>query len=267
MAQATDYNLANQSGANFRSELNTILAAVVSQNSGSSAPTTTYAYQLWIDTGASPNPLLKIRNAANSAWITIGDVTLANLGLAALSGATFTGDVTLNAQSDLRFADSDSSNWVAFQGPATVGTNVTWTLPATDGTAGQVMKTDGSGTLAWASYAGLASAQTFTAEQTFTEIKETVYTLGTSGTIALDPANGSIQSSVLTGAPTFTDSLAAGQTIVLHLEGGTTYTVTWPTITWVTGSGNAAPTLTAKDTLVLWKISTTLYGAYVGSYV
>jgi len=115
--------------------------------------------------------------------------------------------------------------------------------------------------------AKLDVAQTFSAEQTFTEIKETVYTLGTTGTIALDPANGSIQSSVLTGAPTFTDSLASGQTIVLHLEGGATYTVTWPTITWVTGSGNTAPTLTAKDTLVLWKISTTLYGAYVGSYV
>ena len=40
MAQATDYNIANQSGANFRAELNTILAAIVSQNSGSSAPTT-----------------------------------------------------------------------------------------------------------------------------------------------------------------------------------------------------------------------------------
>ena len=110
-------------------------------------------------------------------------------------------------------------------------------------------------------------AQTFTAQQTFGELKETVFTLGTTGSIALDPANGSIQSSVLTGDPTFTDSLEAGQTIVLMLEGGATYTVTWPTITWVTSAGNAAPTLTAKDTLVLWKIGSTLYGAYVGSYV
>ena len=110
-------------------------------------------------------------------------------------------------------------------------------------------------------------AQTFTAQQTFGELKETVFTLGTTGSIALDPANGSIQSCVLTGAPTFTDSLEAGQTIVLMLEGGVSYTVTWPTITWVTSGGNAAPTLTAKDTLVVWKVSTTLYGAYVGSYV
>jgi hypothetical protein len=154
MAQATDYNIANQSGANFRAELNTILAAAVSQNSGSTEPTTTYAFQLWIDTGASPNPLLKIRNAANSAFITIGDVTATNLGLAALAGATFTGNVTLNAQSDLRFADSDSSNYVGFQAPASVVTDLVWTLPAADGTSGQVLSTNGSGTLSFSTPAG-----------------------------------------------------------------------------------------------------------------
>jgi hypothetical protein len=67
---------------------------------------------------------------------------------------TFGADVTLNAQSDLRFADSDSSNWVAFQAPATVAANVTWTLPAADGTTGQVLSTDGSGTLSWETCGG-----------------------------------------------------------------------------------------------------------------
>ena len=115
--------------------------------------------------------------------------------------------------------------------------------------------------------AKLDVAQTYTAQQTFGELKETVYTLATTGTIALDPANGSIQTSVLTGNATFTDSLEAGQSVVLMLEGGASYTVTWPTLTWVTSGGNVAPTLTAKDTLVFWKVGTTLYGAYVGSYV
>ena len=67
---------------------------------------------------------------------------------------TFGDNVTLNAQSDLRFADSDSSNWVAFQAPATVASNVTWTLPAVDGTAGQVLSTNGSGTLSFSTPAG-----------------------------------------------------------------------------------------------------------------
>lgn len=100
----------------------------------------------------------------------------------------------------------------------------------------------------------------------FGEITESVYTLGTTGSIAIDPANGSIQVTTLTGNPTFTDSLDAGQTVVLMINGGSSYTVTFPTITWVTSAGDAAPTLTANDVVVFWKVSTTLYGAYVGSY-
>jgi len=60
------------------------------------------------------------------------------------------GDAQLQAQGDLRFADADSSNWVAFQAPSTVSSNVTWTLPAADGTAGQALVTNASGTLSWA---------------------------------------------------------------------------------------------------------------------
>lgn len=68
-------------------------------------------------------------------------------------------DVTLNAQGDVRFADSDSSNWVAFQAPATIASNVTWTLPATDGTNGQVMQTNGSGTLSWTTAGGISTGK------------------------------------------------------------------------------------------------------------
>lgn len=63
-------------------------------------------------------------------------------------------NLTLNGQADLRFADSDSSNWVAFQAPATISSNVTWTLPSADGTSGQVLSTNGSGTLSWATASG-----------------------------------------------------------------------------------------------------------------
>ena len=98
-------------------------------------------------------------------------------------------------------------------------------------------------------------------------LTEEVYTLGTSGSIALNPANGTIQTCAAAGNITFTDSLSAGQSLTLMLTGGASYTITWPTTTWVTASGNAAPTLTAADTVVFWKVSTTLYAAYVGSYV
>jgi len=69
------------------------------------------------------------------------------------------GNVTLNAQGDLRLADSDSSNWVAFQAPATVASNVTWTLPSTDGTNGDSLTTNGSGTLSWTSAGGASITQ------------------------------------------------------------------------------------------------------------
>jgi len=91
----------------------------------------------------------------------------------------------------------------------------------------------------------------------------TVYSL--TGT-DIDPANGGIQTKTVAANTTFTESLTSGESVVLMLDAGASYTITWPTITWVTSSGNSAPTLTANDTLVLWKVSTTLYGAYVGSY-
>ena len=95
-------------------------------------------------------------------------------------------------------------------------------------------------------------------------IVDTVYAL--SGT-ALLATNGGVQTKTVSGNVTFTDSLVSGDAIVLQLEAGASYTVTWPTMTWVTSGGNVAPTLTAKDTLVFWKVSSVLYGAYTGSYV
>jgi hypothetical protein len=64
----------------------------------------------------------------------------------------------LTNQRDLRFGDSDNSHWVAFQAPATVSSNVTWTLPATDSTGTQALVSNGSGTLAWGSMTTTATA-------------------------------------------------------------------------------------------------------------
>lgn len=86
-----DYSIANDSGANVRADLNNALAAIVSLNSGASSPTTTFAFQLWAD---STTGLLKIRNAANSAWVTVGTMASTNLGLATLASPSFTGTVT-----------------------------------------------------------------------------------------------------------------------------------------------------------------------------
>ena len=112
---------------------------------------------------------------------------------------------------------------------------------------------------------GTSDTQTLT-NKTLTGYTETVYSLGTSGSQALNPANGTIQTCAAAGTTTFTDSLSAGQSIVLMLTNGSTYTINWPTITWVGPNGNTAPTLNAANTIVFWKVSTTLYGAVVGKY-
>jgi hypothetical protein len=93
-------------------------------------------------------------------------------------------------------------------------------------------------------------------------IVETVYAL--TGT-ALDPNNGTVQTKTISANTTLTDSLSSGESLSLHLTSASSYTITWPTITWITETGNSAPTLTAADTVVLFKISTTLYGVWIGS--
>lgn len=299
MAQATDYSIANQSGANFRAELNQILAAAVSQNSGSTAPGTTYAYQWWIDTGASP-ALIKIRNGANSAWITVGDVTAANLGLLtaataastyapiasptftgtvtipvgasisgfltsttaastylALAGGTVTGDVTLNAQSDLRFADLDSSNWVALQAPSSISSNYTLTLPAADGTGNQALTTNGSGTLSWASYLPLAGGTltgsvTFASGQAYPQIpansKTSAYTL-----IAGDAGK---HISITTGGVTIPSGVfSIGDTISIYNNSTSNQTITQGTSVTLRQAGTAN---TGNRTLAQYGVATVL---------
>ena len=73
-----DYNVANGTGAAVRSDINLALTAIATANSGSSAPTSTYAFQLWADTTSGK---LKIRNGGNSAFIEVGALASPNLGL------------------------------------------------------------------------------------------------------------------------------------------------------------------------------------------
>ena len=94
MAQVSDYSIANGTGSAVRTDLNNVFAAIQSLNSGSADPSgTQVAFQLSVNTTSN---LMKLRNAANNGYIEIGDVTQANLGLAKLSGSTFTGDVIHN---------------------------------------------------------------------------------------------------------------------------------------------------------------------------
>ncbi len=92
-----DYVIANQTGANTRSDLNNLFSAIVSQNSSGSEPATKYAYMVWADTG---NDLLKVRNASNNAWISLytlstGAPVTASASALPKTGGTMTGDLIL----------------------------------------------------------------------------------------------------------------------------------------------------------------------------
>tara|TARA_R100000234_G_scaffold54983_1_gene32977 strand:+ start:136 stop:726 length:591 start_codon:yes stop_codon:yes gene_type:complete len=100
MAQVANYTVDNDTGANVRADINNIFAAIQSLNSGSSDPSgTQVAFQPSVNTTSN---LLKLRNASNNGYIEIGDVTLPNLGLAKLAGATFTGAVVHNYTTALK---------------------------------------------------------------------------------------------------------------------------------------------------------------------
>lgn len=86
-----DYNVANAPGSTVRADINALAEALASQNAGNSAPSVTFPFMLWSDT---TNALLKIRNAANNAWITLGT----------FGASSFTLDAGL-------FSTALSSNW------------------------------------------------------------------------------------------------------------------------------------------------------------
>ena len=126
------------------------------------------------------------------------------------TGGTLTGDLLLDNQSDLRFgeATANGSNWVALQAPATVASNVTWTLPSADGTSGQVLQTNGSATLSWVSPGGTYTITTTATSKTLANRERCTVTAATQ-TITL-PASPSAGDEVTVSiAGTFTDTVIA----------------------------------------------------------
>jgi len=226
-----DYVIGNDTAANVRADINTALLAIASNNSGASAPATTYANQWWYD---STNDILKIRAEANDAWISVAklnqtsdqffpivggvEVTATGTEINKLAGVTAT-------TAELNYVDV-----------TTLGTSE----------ASKAVTAAADGTVKFAN-----------------AIAETIYVL--SGT-ALDPSNGTIQTKTLAANTTLTDSVAAGESMTLMIDDGTAYTITWPTTTWVNNKG-LAPTLatTGYTVVALWKVGTTLYGALVGN--
>lgn len=117
------------------------------------------------------------------------------------------------------------------------------------------------------------AANSWTAEQTFKETKDTVHTITDGAAFEIDPANGSIQVVTLGAnrSPKATN-FADGQTVLLGIDDGTARTITWTDSTlnptWVKVGGTAGPptlALTGYTWVLLWKVGSTIYGVEVGS--
>ena len=95
-------------------------------------------------------------------------------------------------------------------------------------------------------------------------ITETVFAITDASSVALDPDNGMVQTWTLGANRTATDSLTTGQSMLLIVTStGSSYTLTWPTMTW---KGGSAPTLggATPTAIELFKVGSTLYGATIG---
>jgi hypothetical protein len=166
-----DYNIANQGFPAFRTDLNNALSAIQTTNSGTSRPTGAVAGQLWLDTTSPTTPTLKyydgaddislatLDHSANTVnWL---DSTVSITGLSTTatgtvltlsdSASTSTVNLIIDNQKEIRFRETtaNGTNYVALKAPASLSADLTFTLPATDGTNGQVLSTNGSGVLSF----------------------------------------------------------------------------------------------------------------------
>ena len=146
-----DYVIANQGFPSFRADLNSVLQAVVSNNSSASEPSTKYAYQMWYETDTN---IWKMRNADNDAWITLATFNQTNdtvnfIDSSIVTPLAVTGSASAGAEIRLPEDTDNGANYVALKSPNALSANITFTLPTADGSSGQVIRTDGSGNLSF----------------------------------------------------------------------------------------------------------------------
>ena len=200
-------------------------------------------------------------NGGSDEEITMATIVGLDANKANLSGATFTGDVLLDNEQELRLgeADANGTNYVALKSPATLDQTSTWTMPADVPVAGQVLKVTSVAntndpTLEWGADSGasVSAANEWTAGQR----GEVTNIDSSSGVLAIDfDASNNflcITTENITDINyTNLDADMVGQTGSIFFQYGGSHTVGgWDTETrWIGGTGgtNNAPTFTATN--------------------
>jgi hypothetical protein len=242
-----DYNIANQGFPAFRTDLNNALSAIQTTNSGTSRPTGAVAGQLWLDTTSATTPTLKyydgaddislatIDHSANTVnWL---DSTVSITGLTTTatgtvltlsdSASTSTVNLIIDNQKEIRFRETtaNGTNYVALKAPASVSADLTFTLPATDGTNGQVLTTNGSGVLSFATPASGIAWQSSVKTSGFTAVAGEGYFCNTTSsaftvTLPASPTAGQ-QVAIVDYAGTFDTNALTINPNSNKIEGGT----------------------------------------------
>ena len=151
------------------------------------------------------------------------------------AGGSFSGDILLTGGSDIRFvATGGGSNYAAFQAPSTIAASLTWTLPGADGSNGQVLSTNGTGTLAWISASSATTVTTTSDNTNATRYLVFAENSGSSKSLFVDDITTPLSYNPSTG-----DLTVAGN-IVTSAATATLFNTTATTLT----AGAAATTLT-----------------------
>jgi hypothetical protein len=147
-----DYNIANQGFPAFRSDLNNVLSAINTLNSGTSRPASAVAGSLWLDTTTATAPILKLYDGADDisiATFNYTDNTVNILDSTISTPLTVTGNSTAGAELRLPEDTDNGTNYIAIKAPDSIASNLTLTLPSADGANGQALVTNGSGVLSF----------------------------------------------------------------------------------------------------------------------
>ena len=151
-----------------------------------------------------------------------------------------TGNVT--ATNDVRMSDSDGSHYVGFEAPAIVTTSLVWTLPAADGTNGQALTTDGSGTLSWAD-AGGTDADTLDGLDSTQFLRSDAADAKTTGDLTF---NDNVK--IVLGNSKTSELYCNGTDLYLDLDGGSDFFIRDNTTTRYTFSNGGNFTATGNVT-------------------
>jgi hypothetical protein len=238
-------------------------ASVVSANGfAGTVATSTTTPEITIST--SVNGIIKGNGTAMSAAVSGTDYAPATSGTSILYGNGSGGFSNVTIGSGLAFSAGTLS---ASGGGGMTYPSGTGIAVVTSGTSWGTTLTAPTGTIVGTTDTQTLSGKTLTDPIITGTITEDVFTITDGAGFAIDPTNGSIQLVTLGANRTPTQAnWASGESVTLMVDDGSARTITWTTIgvTWVGGS---APTLatTGYTIIELWKVSTTIYGVFVGS--